>query len=55
VIELKIPDTLFEQYEWVNVGVAYREALIPASVLNAYLSPARIDSQAVYASSTARV
>jgi integrase len=36
VIEVDIPERLFAEYEWINVGVAYREALIPAAELNKY-------------------
>jgi hypothetical protein len=37
VIEIGIPSSLFTDYEWEEVGKPYREALIPAAELNAYM------------------
>jgi hypothetical protein len=36
VIAVDIPTELFEQYEWVEAHKPYREALIPATLLNQY-------------------
>ena len=42
VIELAIPESLFTEYELVEEGLTYREAMIPADALNAHLATARI-------------
>lgn len=34
VLELDVPEALFVEYEWVQ-DIGYREALIPAALLNA--------------------
>jgi hypothetical protein len=34
VFRLDIPDELFTEYEWVEEGLGYREAMIPAAKLN---------------------
>ena len=34
ILCLEIPSKLFEEYEWVQEGWTYREALIPASEVN---------------------
>src|SRR5438093_4209336 len=39
LLVLKIPDHVFCEYEWVEEGKPYREALIPADVLNRYGKP----------------
>jgi hypothetical protein len=42
VLTLEIPTEVFTQYEWVDEGAedkTYREALIPASILNSYGRP----------------
>jgi hypothetical protein len=41
VLELEIPDGLFTEYEWVEEGKTYREAMIPARDLNACRSTLR--------------
>jgi hypothetical protein len=35
--EMEIPEELFEQFEWVEDGKPYREALIPAALLNEHI------------------
>jgi hypothetical protein len=42
VIELTVPVALFEKYEWVEEGKSYRESMIPAAELNAYMGTARV-------------
>jgi hypothetical protein len=42
LIELEIPEALFERYEWVEEGLQYREAMIPAAELNRH--PRRVIS-----------
>jgi hypothetical protein len=39
VVLMIIPDAVFEEYEWVEEGKPYREAMIPAVVLNQYGPP----------------
>jgi hypothetical protein len=34
VLELDVPESLFVEYEWVEEGKPYREAMIPATDLN---------------------
>jgi hypothetical protein len=34
LLTLNIPVDVFEQYEWIEEGKGYREALIPAAILN---------------------
>jgi hypothetical protein len=34
-----IPEDVFAEYEWVEDAKSYREALVPADVLNAHGSP----------------
>jgi hypothetical protein len=36
IVELDIPGSLFERYEWVDESKPFREALIPAAVLHRY-------------------
>ena len=36
LLAIEIPLELFVEYEWVQEGIGYREALIPASELNRY-------------------
>jgi hypothetical protein len=45
VLELDVPEPLFIEYEWVEEGKTYREALIPAERLNAYSETARLLSE----------
>jgi hypothetical protein len=42
VLEVQIPEPLFVEYEWVEDGKTYREALIPATRLNAYRRTLRV-------------
>jgi hypothetical protein len=44
LIEMEIPE-VFEQFEWVEDGKPYREALIPSALLNG-----RIDSVVLHPS-----
>lgn len=46
VLELAVPEALFSEYEWVEEGKTYREALIPAAELNRHLESARLLSEA---------
>ncbi len=39
LLTLDIPTALFFEYEWVEEGKPYREALIPAAQLNAHGPP----------------
>jgi hypothetical protein len=39
VVTLDIPGALFTAYEWVDDAKSYREALVPAAVLNQYGPP----------------
>jgi hypothetical protein len=39
VVEFEIPDSLFERYEWVEEDRPFREALIPAPVLQRFGRP----------------
>ena len=39
VLALNVPDDVFEKYEWIEEGKPYREALIPAEVLNRFGQP----------------
>jgi hypothetical protein len=39
VVLMIIPNAVFEKYEWIQPGLNYREALIPAAVLNQYGPP----------------
>lgn len=39
LLALDVPDTLFEQYEWVEEEKPYRESAIPAESLNRYGPP----------------
>ena len=41
LLTLTVPVDVFEQYEWIEEGKPYREALIPAAVLNALATPRR--------------
>jgi hypothetical protein len=41
LLALDIPESLFVQYEWVEGGKPYREALIPADELNMHLATLR--------------
>ncbi len=43
LIEIDLPDGVFEEYEWVDAAKTYREALIPAAILNQY--PRRLVQQ----------
>ncbi|MDX6534424.1 MAG: hypothetical protein QOF68_2168, partial [Gaiellales bacterium] len=36
MVEFDIPDSLFDRYEWVGEDKSFREALIPAAVLDRY-------------------
>ena len=36
LLAVDLPDELFEQYEWVEDGKGYREALIPAKIVNGW-------------------
>jgi hypothetical protein len=38
VLMLQIPADVFNKYEWVEEGKHYREALIPARIVNRYAS-----------------
>jgi hypothetical protein len=42
VIQLTVPVVLFEKYEVVEEDKGYRESMIPAAELNAYLGTARV-------------
>lgn len=39
VVSMIIPDAVFEEYEWVEEEKNYREAHIPAALLNQYGPP----------------
>jgi hypothetical protein len=39
LLALDVPDTLFEQYEWIEEEKHFRESLIPAESLNQYGPP----------------
>ena len=39
VLVLEIPAAVFEEYEWVEEGKGYREALVPAEILNRFGPP----------------
>jgi hypothetical protein len=39
LLAIEIPEELFKQYEWIEDGKPYREALIPAVELNKYGPP----------------
>lgn len=39
VLYLEIPDEVFEKYEWIEEGKPYREALIPAKIVNKFGQP----------------
>ena len=39
ILILDIPDEIFVEYEWVEEGKLYREALVPAAILNSFPSP----------------
>jgi len=41
LLVLDIPEEIFREYEWVEEGRLYREALVPAEILNS-LPPPRI-------------
>ena|ERR1700722_20023862 len=45
VVCIDVPDELFAEYEWIKEGKGYREALIPASLVNRH-GPARIADDA---------
>jgi hypothetical protein len=36
LLAVDMPDAVFERYEWVEEGKPYREALIPAVVINGF-------------------
>src|SRR5690242_21211561 len=36
LLVVEIPAGLFDQYEWLEEGKPYREALVPAELLNGY-------------------
>jgi hypothetical protein len=36
LVEVDLPEEVFAEYEWVEEGRFYREALIPAEVLNRF-------------------
>jgi len=36
LLAVEIPDEVFEEYEWVEEGKGYREALIRAEIVNRY-------------------
>jgi hypothetical protein len=45
LLTLNLPDDVFVEYEWVDEGqprLPYREALIPAAIVNRY-GPARLE------------
>jgi hypothetical protein len=42
VLELDVPEELFAEYEHVEEGKTYREAMVPADELNQRLSTARV-------------
>jgi hypothetical protein len=39
LLTLDIPEEIFAEYEWVQDGNSYREALIPAKILNCFSRP----------------
>ena len=39
LLVLDIPEEIFREYEWVEEGKLYREALVPAVILNSLPSP----------------
>lgn len=39
VLTLHIPDEVFARYEWIEAGKPYREALVPADIVNRYGPP----------------
>jgi hypothetical protein len=43
LLSLDVPESLFAEYEWVEDAKAYREALVPADVLNASGRPTVVD------------
>ena len=43
LITLEIPEELFAQHEWIEEFKTYREALIPAKLLNRYLQSASLE------------
>jgi len=45
VLEIHLPNQISEQYEWIETGKAYREFLVPATVVNSY-GPPRVMTQA---------
>jgi hypothetical protein len=46
VLALEMPEDLFAEYEWVEEGKRYREALIPADLANRQGRPRLIDLRA---------
>ena len=43
LLVLDIPEEIFAKYEWVEDGKPYREALVPAEILNILPSPTIVD------------
>lgn len=43
LLSVEIPDELFAEYEWIEDGKPYREALIPAEKVNSLGRPKLID------------
>jgi hypothetical protein len=43
LLTLEVPTELFEEYEWVQEGAAYRGSLIPATILNRYGPPRLVE------------
>jgi hypothetical protein len=39
LLVLDIPEEIFVEYEWVEEGKLYREALVPAAILNSLPAP----------------
>jgi len=48
VLLLEIPDHTFAEYEWVEEGNPYREALIPAAILNGLAQPVLLNDEQVW-------
>ena len=46
LVAVELPDEVFEKYEWVEEAKGYREALIPARIVNRYPVEAVRDEEA---------
>jgi hypothetical protein len=36
LLAVEIPEEVFAKYEWIQEGLGYREALVPAEIVNRY-------------------